>query len=231
MPVTPIADVAKANDKYRAHLRSTWIADPADTSLLVDAVPENVPTYVTVGWLTEFETVFLVSGKSGSTSADYALTGATRIKGANVNIPENTAVNCLNNEEFFNQYEEKINSIVDEINDALAIVDGMQKGTTSTASSATPTPTGDHLENELFVTALAADATVGAPTGTPVNGNILRIRIKDNGTARALAWNAIYSGIVTDLPTTTTISKVMYLGFIYNSTSSKWEMVALVEEG
>ena len=97
-------------------------------------------------------------------------------------------------------------------------------------SSATPTPTGDKETNELFVTAQAAAAAFAAPTGTPVNGNKLIIRIKDNATARALTYNAIYSGIVDTLPATTTISKVLYMLFIYNSTTSKWEMVATVEE-
>jgi hypothetical protein len=124
MTIADLTDVARANDKYRAGLRSTWISSPADTSLLVDAVPENVPTYVVVGWETDLETVFLVTGKSGTSAANYALTGATRIKGANVNLPENTPVNCLNNEEFFNQYETKINAIIAEVNDALAVIAG-----------------------------------------------------------------------------------------------------------
>jgi len=96
--------IYEANDKFRATLRATWIASPADTSLSVTSVPDNVPTIVTLGWETAYETTFSVTGKSGSTSADYALTGVTRLRGANTNLPENTAVNCLNNEEFFNQY-------------------------------------------------------------------------------------------------------------------------------
>lgn len=123
MAITSLTDVAMANDRYRATLRSTWIADPADTTLSVTAIPTNVPTYVTVGWGTDYETLFLIEDTSGTSSADYALTGVTRIKGANDNIPENTAVNCLNHEEFFNQYEEKINDIIDEINDALDEID------------------------------------------------------------------------------------------------------------
>ena len=99
-----------ANDKYRATLRSTWIASPADSTLAVTAIPTNLPTQVTVGWNTDYETVFTVTGTSGTTSADYALTGAVRVKGANANIPENTAVNCLNNEEYFNQYGTMISS-------------------------------------------------------------------------------------------------------------------------
>jgi len=101
---------------------------------------------------------------------------------------------------------------------------------TSEASSATPTPTGDRKRNEYYATALAADAEFAAPSGTPANGNILIIRVKDDGTARALTWNAIYSGIVDTLPGSTTASKILYMGFIYNSTSSKWEMVAKTEE-
>ena len=102
--------------------------------------------------------------------------------------------------------------------------------TTSEASNATPAPIGSGVRNEHYITALAANATFSAPSGTVANGNSLIIRIKDNATARTLAWNAIYAGLADSLPTTTTISKVMYLGFKYNSTSSAWELVALNTE-
>lgn len=101
--------IYKANDKFSALLRSTWIYDPADGSLLTDDVPTNVPTLVVVGWGTEYETVFSVTGKSGTTAADYALTGVTRLRGYEGNLAENLAVNCLNNEEFFNQYSDFVN--------------------------------------------------------------------------------------------------------------------------
>ena len=96
------------------------------------------------------------------------------------------------------------------------------------ASSATPTPDGD--ANDIFtVTALAVAATFAAPTGTPTNGQKLIIRIKDDATARALAWNAIYrAGTDVALPTTTVVSKTMYCGFIYNSADTKWDLVASV---
>jgi hypothetical protein len=116
----------KANDKYRAILRSTWIASPADTTLSVNAIPTNVPTIIVAGWGTDYETVFSVTATSGTSSADYALTGVARIKGANANIPENTAVNCLNNEEFFNQYGTSINDVIGVTNDAVDAVEAMQ---------------------------------------------------------------------------------------------------------
>jgi hypothetical protein len=97
---------------------------------------------------------------------------------------------------------------------------------TTTASSATPTPTGGSLRNLFTVTALAETATFAAPSGTPANGNKLIIRIIDNGTARTLAWNAIYRSLEYALPTTTVISETLYLGFIYNSADSKWDFVA-----
>jgi hypothetical protein len=100
----------------------------------------------------------------------------------------------------------------------------------TTASSSTPTPTGDARQNNYSVTALATNPTFGAPSGTPINFNILLIRIKDDGTARTLAWNAIYRAS-TDfaLPTTTVISKTMYVYFTYNSADSKWDCVGLTQ--
>ncbi len=99
---------------------------------------------------------------------------------------------------------------------------------TTVASSATPTPDSDATD-EFTVTALAAGATFGAPTGTPVDGQKLIIRIKDNGTARALDFNAAYR-FSTDLPkpTTTVLSKTLYMGFIYNAADSKWDCLAIL---
>jgi len=104
------------------------------------------------------------------------------------------------------------------------------KKQTSIASDTTPNPTGDGVENEYYLTALAGAAAFEAPSGTPVNGNNLLIRIKDNGTARALTYNAIYKGFSQTLPSTTIVNKEMYLGFIYNSASSKWDLVSYVPE-
>lgn len=99
----------------------------------------------------------------------------------------------------------------------------------TTASSSTPTPNAD-TDDEYTVTALAANATFGAPAGTPTNGQSLIIRIKDNGTARTLAFNAIYRAVGVTLPTTTVISKTIYLGMIYNSADTKWDVLGVNQE-
>ena len=99
----------------------------------------------------------------------------------------------------------------------------------SITSSATPTPNCD--TTDLYkITALGEGATFGAPTGTPLDGQKLQIRIKDDGTGRSLAFNAIYRVIGVTLPTTTTASKTIYLGMEYNSADSKWDVLAVAEE-
>jgi hypothetical protein len=99
----------------------------------------------------------------------------------------------------------------------------------TTASSATPTPDAD--AHDLYtVTALAAAAELQNPTGTPVNGQSLIVRIKDDGTARALTFDTEYRAIGITLPSTTVLSKTMYLGMIYNSTDTKWDVLAVNQE-
>ncbi|MCL4418375.1 MAG: hypothetical protein M1365_17105 [Actinobacteria bacterium] len=97
------------------------------------------------------------------------------------------------------------------------------------ASSATPTPIVASKRNLFTITALAAVAAFAAPSGTPLEGYTLAIRIKDNGTARALSWNAIYRAGDIALPTTTVLGKTMYLCFIYNSTDTKWDFVGYTD--
>lgn len=97
------------------------------------------------------------------------------------------------------------------------------------ASSSTITPTSDTC-NQYNVTALAVPATFAAPSGTPVDGQKLLLRIKDNGTARALTWNAAYRVVGTVLPTTTVATKTTYVGCVYNSADAVWDVVAVTTQ-
>jgi len=113
----------------------------------------------------------------------------------------------------------------------LATSNVVEEAGTST-STATPTPTGGSRRNLYTVTALAVPIDFGtAPAGTPVDGNYLKIRLKDNGTGRAITWsNAIYRSIkaALPLPTTTVANELLYIGFSYNGPDSKWDLVAVV---
>ena len=98
----------------------------------------------------------------------------------------------------------------------------------SVTSSATVTPTST---NDLVtITAQAAGLTIANPTGTMVQGQALMIRIKDNGTAQSIAFGTNYRAIGITLPTTTVISKTMYLGLIWNATDTKFDVVGLNQE-
>lgn len=95
--------------------------------------------------------------------------------------------------------------------------------------AATITPTGDSTDM-YTITALGQAATIAAPSGTPTNGQKLIIRILDNGTARALTWNSIYNVIGVTLPTTTVLSKYTYVGCVYNTASTKWDVLAVTTQ-
>ena len=97
------------------------------------------------------------------------------------------------------------------------------------ASSATFTINADE-QSDGVLTAMAAATTIAAPTGTPVQSQSLVFRFKDDGTARGITWNAIFRAIGVTLPTTTTASKLLYVGCKYNSTDTKWDVVSVQEE-
>lgn len=64
-------------------------------------------------------------------------------------------------------------------------------------------------------------------TGTPYPGQLLQIQITDNGTARGITWGTSFGATNIALPTTTVISTLLRVGFQWNATNSKWEIVAL----
>ena len=99
--------------------------------------------------------------------------------------------------------------------------------TQASAASVTPDITAYTQYN---FTALAAGLTINAPTGTAYDGQKLTFRLLDNGTARALTWNATYTVIGVTLPTTTTISKTTYVGCTYNLSATRWDVVAVTTQ-
>jgi hypothetical protein len=100
---------------------------------------------------------------------------------------------------------------------------------TSAASASSLTPSVATADVYAY-TALAAGLTINAPTGTPVDGDKLIFRLLDNGTSRALTWNATYTVIGVTLPTATTISKTTYVGCIYNANNTRWDVIAVTTQ-
>lgn len=98
----------------------------------------------------------------------------------------------------------------------------------SVASAGTVTPT---FSNDLVkITAQAEALTLANPSGTAVDGWGIAIRIKDNGTARAISYGSEYRALGVTLPTTTVLSKTLYLGMIYNNNDTKWDVVSAAQE-
>jgi hypothetical protein len=99
----------------------------------------------------------------------------------------------------------------------------------TSAADATPDIDSD-LYDAVTITAQDAAITDVNVTGTPTNFQKLIFRIKDDGTARAIAWGSDFEAKGVALPTTTVISKVLTVGFIYDTVTSKWGCVASVQE-
>lgn len=102
---------------------------------------------------------------------------------------------------------------------------------TTITSSATPTINTDNCDC-VTITALAVAITSMTTnlSGTPNNFDKLIFRIKDNGTARAITrWSSFEAKWIA-LPTTTVISKVLTVWFLYDSVTSKRWCVAVAQE-
>lgn len=98
----------------------------------------------------------------------------------------------------------------------------------SVSSSATVTPT---FSNDIVkITAQAAALALANPTGTAIDGLGMVIRIKDNGTARAISYGTQYRAVGVTLPTTTVVSKTLYLAMIFNNDDTKWDVIAAGQE-
>ncbi len=111
---------------------------------------------------------------------------------------------------------------------ALALKRDLAPNEQAVASSATVTPTFSN--DQVVITAQAVALTLANPTGTAVNGWGTMLRIRDSGVAQAISWGAIYRGIGLTLPSTTVAGKMLYVGMIYNSNATKWDVISVVRE-
>ena len=88
--------------------------------------------------------------------------------------------------------------------------------------------------DQYQITALAANLTISADSGTPVNGQKILFRIKDNGTSRTITWTVgsskAFRAMGLTLPTATVVSKILYVGAVYNDTDARWDVIATALE-
>jgi hypothetical protein len=97
------------------------------------------------------------------------------------------------------------------------------------AASATPAINTD-LYDVVHITAQGSTAITSFTsglTGTPVDGDTLRVSITGSG-AVALTWGASFEAGTIALPTTTVATKRLDVGFIWDSDASMWKCAGTV---
>ena len=106
------------------------------------------------------------------------------------------------------------------------------RAVTASGTSGSLTPNGD--TTDVYVAeGLTGAITLAQPSGTPVNGQKLLIRLEDDGTARAITWTTsagAFREVGITLPTTTVATKITYVGCVYNGTDSFWDAIATVTQ-
>lgn len=111
----------------------------------------------------------------------------------------------------------------------LALADNLKPRVSASATATTLTINADSFDC-ISVTALASALTL-TWSGTPVDFQGMIIRLKDNGTARALTFTGSkFEAKGTDLPTTTVAGKVLTVAFLYDSVTGKFGCVGAQKE-
>lgn len=201
---TPVISMPAATTSVSGYLTSTdWTTFNNKGSGTVTSVAATVPSFLSVTGspITSSGTLAITLSGTALPIANGG-TGATTLAGAS--IATYTGTETLTNKR-------------------------IDPRVTSAASASTLTP--DISASDVYAyTALAAGLTINAPTGTPVDGDKLIFRLLDNGTSRALTWNATYTVIGVTLPTATTISKTTYVGCIYNANNTRWDVIAVTTQ-
>ena len=115
--------------------------------------------------------------------------------------------------------------------DAVTVTIAVRTSNNGATTSGNITPTADTAD--LYnILGLTGAITILAPSGTPLDGQRLLLRIKDDGVgARGITWTTVGAGsfrsIGVTLPATTTLGKILYVGCVYNSQDSVWDTVAV----
>ena len=100
------------------------------------------------------------------------------------------------------------------------------KRTGTTTSSATPTINTDNVDFYSLTAQTAAITSFTTNlTGTPTEGQTLWIAITGTA-ARAITWGAKFEASTVALPTTTVTTARLDVGFVWNTVTSAWRVVA-----
>jgi len=101
----------------------------------------------------------------------------------------------------------------------------------STTSLATLTPESSTYDVFHLTAQAVALNIANHVTSTPADGKLIRVRILDNGTARAITYGTNYvAKWWVALPSTTVISKNTEMLFEWNANLAKYNLLAVAQE-
>jgi len=93
------------------------------------------------------------------------------------------------------------------------------------------TPASDTFDQVNYL--LTGSASFSNPSGTPTNGQKLTIRLYAASTQTISSWSSTSGGyreIGVTLPTSVPAGKTIYVGCIWNSTDSRWDVIAVTQQ-
>lgn len=82
----------------------------------------------------------------------------------------------------------------------------------------------------ITVTELASAVAFANPTDSFDDFFEMKVRLKDDGTARAISFGSAFRVIGTTLPTTTTANKITFLRVVYNKADLKFDVIEVKQE-
>lgn len=167
--------------------------------------------------------IHLTAGTATANTAPLKLTSGT-----NLTTPEAGALEYDGTELYFTPSTTRRTVVLDTATQTLTNK-RINPRVQAVTSASTVTPSADN-DDEVVITAQGAALTLANWSGTPVQGQAIIIRIKDDGTARAITFDTLYRAVGAYLPTTTVIGKTVYIACIYNSTDTKIDVVSVAQE-
>lgn len=123
----------------------------------------------------------------------------------------------------------RMNMTAQDMQDIKDIATGLvaSESVESITSAATVNP----LKTRTLITALAVNITLSTINDAlKTDGKAIIIRIKDNGTARNIAFTSQYRAIGLTLPTATVANKMIYIAGMYNLAADKVDIIAIARE-
>lgn len=208
---------------------SSWTAPPAAGTVGNATVGNTLPYYSGTGTTLSENIHFIYTNAGGSPKLNIGATGNQGSLGLTGASSGSVSINVAAIASGFLTLPNASDTLVAKATTDTLTNKRITKRSVSTAGpGATPSVNTDTTDVAHF-TALAVAITSMTTnlTGTPVEGDTLRIDFTDNGTARAITWGTSFEASTVALPTTTVISTRLDVGFVWNTVTSKWRCVAV----